>query len=135
MLVYQTPVISTVRQEPFQSQLQYQPDCFGVACRQFLEITGIDCCGPAEIQVQFFLPGRTDLSAPTGCIIIAEENDGDSYNGTSCSYFLDASCAEGQVWEVDCSFPDELLTDSGFNQAFISCDGELSSVCSGGGAE
>src|SRR5574341_397090 len=128
MLLYQSPVISTIKQEPFQSQLQYQPDCFGDACGENLGIFFTDCC-PAQVGVEFFLPGRTDPNPPFGCIIIAEENDGDSYNGTSCSYLGPLSCAEGQVWRVDCSFPDTLFTDSGFNQAFISCDGELSTVC------
>src|SRR5574341_424174 len=134
MLLYQAPLISTIRQEPFQSQLQYQPDCFGDACSQFLGLD--DICDTEDgianlIGVRFFLPGRTDPNPPFGCIIVAQESGNGSHNGTSCSYELDASCPEGQVWEVECQF-NALCNGGGLSSAQISCDGELSSVCSGG---
>jgi len=131
-MLYQSPLISTIRQDPFQYQTQYTPDCDGTACSESLGFE--DACVPCgpdpdEVSVTFFLAGRTDPTPPFGCIVVAEDCNFDSHDGSGCGYEL-TSCAEGQVWEVSCSFGNALNNNGGFcGTAEISCDGE-SADCS-----
>src|SRR5574341_911205 len=125
MMRYQSPVISTIRQEPFQSQSQYNPDCFGSACNQTLGVD-VEENGACRAIGDFLLPDRTDPTPPFACVWVVEDSNGVQQTGQDCSYILDSSCPEGQVWFLDCSMPDSLC-NVGFQDGFISCDGELSS--------
>jgi hypothetical protein len=123
MFVYQVPIISTFKQEPFLSQLQYQPvDCS----------SNINCgdgsmdslCSGDFVSTDFFLPGQ-DPGVTPNCTALV---NGVPPQGCTPPTLEDATCPGGSVWLIACS---DAINDcnTGVDTVTITCVGYEEGVC------
>lgn len=127
MSLYQTPFISTLRQEPFQAYSQYTPpDCDGTACGGDLSaFCFFSKAGNSEARAFFFFPSTT---TPTGCVI---ELNGTAASPSDCNIFQDTVCGDGSgaIYNLECQFANNDICDFGTPVITVNCNGEVSDPC------
>lgn len=142
MILYDSPIISTLKLESLHCRLQGSavpiiPDCEAASCGTSVGVVTV-CCNnidgcedftgnPSDdddIRTTFFIPNRTDTTPPP-CVIIASDadNPGNNYTIGDCHLQLkDSACGDGQVWEITCEAVEQ----------DPSCPGGANNICCSG---